>query len=115
MGSLMTTILNQELARDLPSEVTAALPADALSSISPQALASPEEAAALQAQFAGLPNGEELFAALMGAMRQALATSIHDVFLMAAIVSLGGVIAVAFLPEAPLRKRRETPELERAG
>jgi EmrB/QacA subfamily drug resistance transporter len=115
MGSLMTTILNQELARDLPSEVTAALPADALSSISPQALASPEAAAALQAQFAGLPNGEELFAALMGAMRQALATSIHDVFLMAAIVSLGGVIAAAFLPEAPLRKRRETPELERAG
>ncbi|MCC7024271.1 MAG: MFS transporter [Thermomicrobiales bacterium] len=115
MGSLMTTILNQELARDLPAEVTAALPANALASISPQALASPEAAAALQTQFAGVPNGEELFAALMDAMRQALATAIHDVFLMAAVVSLGGVIAAAFLPEAPLRKRRAAPELERAG
>lgn len=115
MGTLLTTALNREITKGLSSDVVAALPPEALTSVNPQALASPEAATALQAQLAGLPNGAQLFDALMGAMRLALATAIHDVFLLAAIVAMGGVLASFFLPEAPLRKRREAPPLEEAG
>jgi EmrB/QacA subfamily drug resistance transporter len=115
MGTLMTTVLNQELSRDLPAEVSAALPAGALESVNAQALASPEAAEALRAQLAGVPDGAQLFNALMDAMRLALATAIHDVFLLAAVVAIGGVVVAMFLPEAPLRRRQDTPPLEEAG
>jgi HAMP domain-containing protein len=115
MGTLMTTVLNRELSRDLPADITAALPPGVLDAVNPQALASPEAASALQAQLAGLPDGEQLFSALIGAMRLALNTAIHDVFLLAAIVAIGGVIAAVLLPEAPLRRRQDTSPLEEAG
>ena len=114
MGTMLTTGLQRELTSDLPAEVSAALPREALAAINPQALASPEAAAALQSQLAALPNGAALFEALMNAMRTALATSLHDVFLLSAVVAMGGVVAAIFLPEAPLR-RRNAPPLEEAG
>jgi EmrB/QacA subfamily drug resistance transporter len=115
MGSLMTSVLHRELRRDLPADIRVALPPDLLGSLSPQALASPEAAAALQAQLAGLPDGARLFAELIDAMRLALATAIHDVYLLAAIVALGGIVASVFLPERPLRKRRQEEPLVEAG
>jgi EmrB/QacA subfamily drug resistance transporter len=115
MGTLLTTALHGELSRDLPAEVTAALPPAAIASINPQALASPDAADALRAQLAALPNGDALFAALMGAMRQALAVSLHDVFLLSAIVAMGGLVAALFLPEAPLRRRQAPMPLIEAG
>jgi EmrB/QacA subfamily drug resistance transporter len=115
MGTLLTTGLNAGLAHDLPPEVTAALPPDVLAAINPQVLASPEAAQALQAQFAALPDGARLFTELMEAMRLALATAIHDVFLIAAIVAVGGVIASIFLPEQALRRRQDAGQLVEAG
>jgi EmrB/QacA subfamily drug resistance transporter len=115
MGTMLTTVLTRELARDLPADVTAALPAAALGAINPQALASPEAARALQTQLAGVPDGARLFAELMVVMRLALATAIHDVFLLAAIVAFGGVVAAFFLPERPLRRRRDVPALTESG
>jgi hypothetical protein len=61
------------------------------------------------------PNGAELFDALIDSMRLALATAIHDVFLLSAIVAAGDVIAALFLPEAPLRRRQHVPLVEEAG
>ena len=45
----------------------------------------------------------------------ALATSIHDVFLLAAIVACGGVLVAIFLPERPLRGRQSVSGLIEAG
>jgi EmrB/QacA subfamily drug resistance transporter len=115
MGTLLTTVLNRELNRDLPPDLAAALPQDTFANISPQALASPEAAGALQAQLASLPGGDQLFSQLIGAMRLALATAIHDVFLLSAAIAVGGFLAAIFLPEAPLRRRLPAPDAVESG
>ncbi len=115
MGTFLTTQLASGLARGIPDEVARALPPGAVTTFDPQALVSPEATWALEAQFAVLPDGARLFTELMGALRLALATSIHDVFLVAAIVAFGGVVVAVFLPEKPLRGRQEVPALEEAG
>lgn len=115
MGTLLTMRLGSSLASDLPAPLTQALPPEIAASLDPQALVSPNATQALEAQFAGVPNGAELFANLTEALRTILATSIHDVFLVAAIVALGGVIAAIFLPDKPLRGRQETPVLQEMG
>jgi EmrB/QacA subfamily drug resistance transporter len=115
MGTLLTTRLMSGLGNELPPQVQRALPPGALAGLDPQALASPEAARALETQIAGLPDGGELFAGLMDAMRLALASAMHDVFLVAAVVACGGVIVAVFLPEKPLRGRQQTPVLIEAG
>jgi EmrB/QacA subfamily drug resistance transporter len=112
LGTLLSVGLARGLAADLPPDVQTALPAAAVSGIDPQALASPEAAAALQADLAALPDGAALFETLMGAMRTALADALHDVFVVAAVVTAGGVAIVVFLPEAPLRRRNDAPLVE---
>jgi hypothetical protein len=107
--------LTSGIASALPPRVAEALPQDALTALDPQALVSPEATNALEAQFAVLPDGARLFAELMGALRLALATSVHDVFLVAAIVACGGVVVALFLPEKPLRGRQEASALVEAG
>jgi hypothetical protein len=115
MGTLLTTRLASGLASDLPPRVAQALPTGAVAALDPQALINPDAPRALEAQFTILPDGAELFAELMGALRLALSTAVHDVFLVAAIVAVGGVIVALFLPEKPLRGRQEAPALEEAG
>jgi Major Facilitator Superfamily len=115
MGTFLTTQLASGLARGIPDEVARALPPGAVATIDPQALVNPGATQALEAQFATLPDGPRLFAGLMDALQGALAASIHDVFLVAAVVAFGGVIVALFLPETPLRGRQEAPALEEAG
>ncbi len=115
MGAFLTTRLASGLATSIPPQVARALPADAVASLDPQALISPEATRMLEAQFAVLPDGARLFAGLMGALRLALATSVHDVFLIAAVVACGGVLVAVFLPKTPLRGRQEAPAPEEAG
>ncbi|HEX5498942.1 MAG TPA: MDR family MFS transporter, partial [Thermomicrobiales bacterium] len=73
MGTMLTNILAAQLQTALSPELAQAMPGNAAAAINPQALASPDAAQALHAQFAGLPNGDQLFQELMTAMRQALA------------------------------------------
>jgi hypothetical protein len=115
MGSFLTMRLTSGLASGLPPQVAQALPAGAVAVLDPQALVSPESTQALEAQFATLPDGTRLFAGLMDALQGALAASIHDVFLVAAVVAFGGVIVALFLPETPLRGRQDVPALVEAG
>ena len=115
MGTFLTTRLTSGLAGGLPPQVAQALPPDAVAALDPQALVSPEATRALAAQFAGVPDGARLFADLMDALRTALATSMQDVFLIAAVVAFGGVLVAIFLPEKPLRGRQEIPALEEMG
>ena len=115
MGTLLTTRMTSGIASALPSRVAQVLPQDALTALDPQSLVSPEATQTLEAQFAVLPDGARLFAELIGTMRLALAASVHDVFLVAAIVACGGVVVALFLPEKPLRGRQEVPALVEAG
>jgi EmrB/QacA subfamily drug resistance transporter len=109
MGAFLTTSLHDNLTSGLPPGVAQALPPGVVGGVDPQALASPEARQALQQQFAGVPNGSQLFAALMEAMRAALAHALHDVFLMGAVVALLAVGVACFLREIPLRKRQPGP------
>jgi EmrB/QacA subfamily drug resistance transporter len=115
MGTFLTTSLHDNLTAGLPNDVRQALPAGVVAGINPQALASPDAQRALQAQLAGVPNGERLFTELMATMRAALATALHDAFLMSALVAAGALAASLFLREIPLRKRQATPAIEEAG
>jgi len=67
----------------------------------PQALMNPEVTARIQA--AG-PDALARMAPAFGAVRQALATSLHDVFLCGAFVVLAGVVFAALLVDLPLRQ-----------
>jgi EmrB/QacA subfamily drug resistance transporter len=105
MGTMLTNVLATQLQIALPADLTQTIPANDAALLNPQALASPEAAQALQARFAGLPNGDQLFAELMGAMREALAIAMHDVFLTSAFVAAIAVVISLMLREAPLQRR----------
>ncbi|HEY7034160.1 MAG TPA: MDR family MFS transporter [Thermomicrobiales bacterium] len=115
MGTFLTTSLHDNLTAGLPPDVRQAIPAGTIGAIDPQALASPDAQRALQAQFAAVPDGGRLFAELMATMRAALATALHDAFLMSALVAACALATSLLLREIPLRKRQATPAIEEAG
>ncbi|MFN8590544.1 MAG: MDR family MFS transporter [Thermomicrobiales bacterium] len=115
MGTFLTSRLGSGLEAGLPPQLTQSLPPDVLAALDPQALVSPSAIEALRAQFGDVPDGARLLDELMGALRAVLASSIHDVFLVASIVACGGVLVALFLPEKPLRGRQQTPALVEVG
>ncbi|MGH2559235.1 MAG: MDR family MFS transporter [Thermomicrobiales bacterium] len=115
MGTLLTSNLKDGLRADLPADVSAALPPDALDDLNAQALASPEAQALLQSQFAQLSNGAQLFSDLMASMRDSLATAIQEVFIIATAVAVVAAGISTFLSEAPLRTRHEGAGAIEAG
>ncbi len=105
-GSLLTNQFVPSFHDALPSDVASAIPPTLLAQVqNPQILLNPEFAAALRQQITSVgPQGAQLFAALASAMKTGLATSLHDVFLLGAILSACGVVIVLFLEERPLRR-----------
>jgi hypothetical protein len=74
----------------------------------PQFLLSSERLDAVREGFQGLgPNGGELFAQSIDAVRESLATAISEAFLIAGFVTLAAVFFGAFLKEVPLRKSHD--------
>jgi hypothetical protein len=71
-------------------------------------LTSPDARETLRVSLESSPNSANLFDALISAMREALATALHDVFLMATFVALIAFCFALFLKEIPLRKRGQT-------
>ena len=65
----------------------------------PQVLLNPDMAAALHQAVS-----PALFDALFGAIKIGLVNSLHDVFLVGAVLGAIGVVLVLFLQELPLRK-----------
>jgi hypothetical protein len=105
-GSLLTNRFAPALLAALPSEVGTAIPSNILTQFeNPQLLLNPEAATALQQTLLGLgPQGPQLYAALFGAIRQALVGALDDVFLFGTVLSALGAVTVLFLRELPLRK-----------
>ena len=105
-GSLLTNRFAPAFQASLPADVRSVVPPDRLAQFqNPQALLNPQAAEAMRQQLAGLgPQGEQIYAALFGAIRIGLVTALHDVFLTGAVLSALGVLTVLFLKELPLRK-----------
>jgi EmrB/QacA subfamily drug resistance transporter len=124
-GTVGIAILGSILAHRLPDQVNAAiatvpLPPQALAALpqgsgNAQAIFDPAQLAAakaaLPAQFA------PLFDQILVAVRGALASTLHDVFIYGAVVVAAGVVISVFLEEVPLRgreRRRPSPADEEA-
>jgi EmrB/QacA subfamily drug resistance transporter len=105
-GSLLLNRFGPALNESLPSNVAAAIPADRLAQVqNPQVLLNPQLSESLRAGMESLgPQSTLAYDALIGAIKIALASSLHDLFLDGAMIVAIGAIVVIFLPEIPLRK-----------
>jgi hypothetical protein len=113
LGSVLTGRFAAELQRAIPPQAAAALPPERLAQFSnPQALVNPEAAGAIQQSFAQLgPQGAQLYAQLFGAVKVALSTSLHDVFLVGAVVMAAAAILCVFLKDVPLKRAYSQDDL----
>jgi EmrB/QacA subfamily drug resistance transporter len=115
-GTVGTAILGSLLAHSLPDKINAALsslpiPPQARAGLSragdPQALFDPAQAERARA---ALPPG--VFDQVQLAIRSALASALHDVFIYGAAVVAIGIVVSVFLREVPLRGRERRPPVE---
>ncbi len=106
LGSMLVNRFAPELQRALPPVVAAALPPGRMEQISnPQALLNPDAAELIRRSFIqGGPQTAELFEPVIGAIKVALAGSLHDVFLTCGIILTVAGIVTLFLPDLPLRR-----------
>jgi EmrB/QacA subfamily drug resistance transporter len=107
------TILNNQFAAAMKTNLPAPLQKYQGSAAldNPQVLLSTAASQHIHDLFAKFgAQGEQLYLAFMHAVRQSLSTAITDLFLIAALVGLVGLVVVLFLPEHPLRKTHYTVE-----
>jgi EmrB/QacA subfamily drug resistance transporter len=122
-GSLLINRFSSALHESLPSTAAAVIPADVLDSINnPQLLLNPDAAGGLQASLAAAgPQAAQAYDALVLAIRTGLAVSLHETFMLGAVVVAIGAVLVIFLRELPLRKTfadaptAGAPDAERGG
>jgi EmrB/QacA subfamily drug resistance transporter len=109
-GTIGVSILGAVLSHQLPANISSAiaslnLPPQAAAAIpqgsSPQAIFDPARIVATRASLP--PQLQPLFDQVITAVRSALATTIHDVFLYAAAIVVIAAIASLFLEEVPIR------------
>jgi EmrB/QacA subfamily drug resistance transporter len=123
-GTLGTAVLGSVLSQRLPvhiGEQVAALhlPAQAARLVSgggssPQTLFDPAQIAASRARATSAlgPQGAAIFDQVLHAVRVALASTLHEVFLYGAAVLIVALIATVFLKDVPLRARQPASEDE---
>jgi EmrB/QacA subfamily drug resistance transporter len=123
-GTLGTAVLGSVLAQRLPvhigEQVTALhLPAQAARLVSgggssPQTLFDPAQIAASRAKATSAlgSQGAAIFDQVLHAVRIALASTLHEVFLYGAAVLIIALVATVFLKDVPLRARQPAGEEE---
>jgi hypothetical protein len=105
LGSTLVTSFAPALQRSLDPSLGSALPPGTMTQISnPQALLNPEMAHRIQEGLvqAG-PSLAALYGPVMVAVKLALTTSLHWVFLTCGIILTAAAIGALFLPDRPLR------------
>ncbi len=109
-GTVMSNRFASALATNMPASLTQAVPADRLQSLqNPQVLLAPQATAQIQQVFAAMgPQGQVLFAQLMQAIRESLATAITSLFMLGAVAMALGFVVTLFLEEIPLRRTHHT-------
>ncbi|MCX6363482.1 MAG: MDR family MFS transporter [Actinobacteria bacterium] len=120
--AIFGTILNNQFRAAMLQNLPAPLPKltygkGAALLDNPQVLLSESARTKILAAFAKFgPQGEKLFAQFMAAVRHSLQMAISDIFVLATIVGVAGLIVVLFLREDPLRRTHamdpESGELE---
>ena len=117
LGSVLVGRFGALFMSGLPADLVASISPERLAALgNPQALLNPDTGALLRdavAQAGADPASAEI---VMGAIRQALAVSLHDVYAVAAVVVLIGLVVTFFLPEIPLEqgKGERPPAFEAA-
>lgn len=106
LGSLMSSRFQSELAANMPPALAERLPADKLAALAnPQVLLAPQATSQLKETFAAFgAQGDQLFAALMQAIRLSLATAITNLFFVGMVAMIVALVITLFLREIPLRK-----------
>lgn len=97
-GAVLVNRYSPALNAAIPSDVAANAPRAVMGVLrNPQALMSPAAASALNT------TSRETVTVLLTAVRQALATSLHEVFLFATVVAALGLVLTLMLVDLPLR------------
>lgn len=105
MGSLMVSAFPSAFSSALPAKVARALPPNVLSQFSdPNKLLSPVQTGG--PQLPHTPQTLALYQQITEAMRQALAVSLHNVFVLCLVVMVAGLLSVFFLKEIKLREKK---------
>jgi len=117
-GTVSSAVLGSILAQQLPGAIAAQVAKVNLppafktvmgsSASNPNALLDPAKIAAAKAKLS--PQAAPLFDQAMHAVRDALASSLHEVFLIAVALSVIALIASLFMPDVPLRGRQRQAE-----
>ena len=109
-GAVLVNRFQPALEQALPPQV-AALPPEQLAAFNnPLALLNPEAATLLRDGLAQLgPQAAMLYDGLIAAVKVALTSSLHDVFLLGACVAALGVVNALFMREVPLRQAAAAP------
>ncbi|MFO7272939.1 MDR family MFS transporter [Sphaerobacter thermophilus] len=106
LGTVMTNRYNAVFASNIPAQVREQLTPEQLAALqNPQGLMAPETAGMIQQMFAQFgAQGQEIFAQVMLAIRESLATAITDLFVVTTIALVLATVSCFFLKEIPLRK-----------
>ncbi len=107
LGSIMNNNFARQFTTLLPESVKTAVPADMLDSLAsnPQALVSPEAQSQLQEILSQAgATGTDLFGQLLQTLRQALSSSLSEVFIIALFIMIVAFLVNLFIKEIPLRK-----------
>lgn len=119
-GTVGAAVLGSVLAHRLPQEVTArisalGLPPSAVAALdqgaqSTQSLLDPTKLADVRASLP--PDLLPVFERVQEAVKVALANTLHDMFLYAAVILAVGVVVSVFLKDVPLRARNRRADAE---
>jgi EmrB/QacA subfamily drug resistance transporter len=105
MGGFLNSRLTSELAANVSPQLRQTLAQGPThGQINAQALISPAATQAMQASFAKIPGGAQLFAQFLAALKVSLAGAIQQVFTISLFVVAVAAVICFFLPEIPLRR-----------
>ena len=105
-GAILSNRFGPAFHEALPARVAAALPPQLLKAFeNPQSLMDPRIAAQMRA---GDPAMQQLMGPVVGAVKQALTHSLHEVFIIGTSIAVVGVAFTFLMVDIPLRKSNRT-------
>jgi EmrB/QacA subfamily drug resistance transporter len=108
MGSFLNSRLTSALAANVSPQLRQTLAQGPThGQINAQALISPAATQAMQASFAKIPGGAQLFGEFLNALKLSLSSAIQQVFTIGFFVVAVAAVVCFFLPEIPLRRSHQ--------
>ena len=108
MGSFLNSRLSSALTANVSPQLRQTLAQGPThGQINAQALINPATTQALQASFAKIPGGAQLFAQFITALKLSLSSAVQQVFMIGFVVVAVAAVICFFLPEIPLRRTHQ--------